>query len=510
MPEKNKLIIGAVAVLAAIVVAGYFLFVRSGPAAPGSGEVTRVEGGSLPGGESKSPISADRGLPILINEFRKRIEDAQMALSGAPEPKVPEKPAKEPEEQFPSAGQGKKAEGQKKEGAGPGYSVSPGGASAPGPIPDSKNLRQFLNSSGQVDKKALAEEFNKSYIAVLERVQDKLISEGQIKEEERVKFKNEAEITDFAKKILGYGVDRKFLVPEQKESFVKDGDVKIDLLDVTGHDPEKGSLIIPQAAIMAESIANRLEFATTTNWTEEQIVNHFYPKFYLDKLAYYQDLMVGAGLIKLEERAPLKTRAQVQFVALKGIDFLASQNQITSEDKRKMIEAVTKILPEMQAKELQSLKSRIIQNSPSSQNEPGIGGQRDFASAQGVCKAKSTLSAKAKEKSLSSGVSGGLVGFFLGLRDILNPVFSVLPFYKAMAEIEFKQECYNDLMYEATQIWAFDQNPVGFFTVSECCICVKICGSCPYCSPCLRGCLVDTFPYNAIWDQATEICGYGP
>ena len=397
-----------------------------------------------------------------------------------------------------------------------GYSTS--GVSAP-TTTSAYDTSQFLNSDGSFNKDAFKEKLGESYLLVMNKIQDDLVAGGKLKAEERADFKNKDEITKFYKKYFELELMSK-IPSDQRAKLMEKGGINWIF---SGYDPSVGLELAPDIDLITESLSKRLEFATSTDWTERQIVEHFYTQAYLEKLNFAQNAAINGGYIRPEERVSLDTLANVQLIELKAVNYLALANFITEDKKQTLTQTITKIIPEMQKQELQRITDQLNGNLYEApvRNDALASGNGSCSSPQ-TKTASSILGLKEKPGADVYQYASGNLAYLNGIINLLSPFWAFFEPTTANAgtKVELKSgECYNDKLYSLTKLWAFHATvdfldrsgvsnsdfylPTGWFTVTDCCLCIRCIKK--YCF--LDGCWVHSlFFLNFIYDRSMSIC----
>ncbi|OHA09176.1 MAG: hypothetical protein A3B37_01380 [Candidatus Sungbacteria bacterium RIFCSPLOWO2_01_FULL_59_16] len=413
-----------------------------------------------PASEPPAPPSSVSGRarlePTFIEEFAERLETVKAKLSYPLEP-----PAAEPP--------------QDQAGAPPAGAVLP-------PQP----------ATSGVGAKSLAERYPPSYVEDLREFQDRLIRDGVIPESERLALANEAEITAFLRKALDYLLARELERPETGQAFAGarlTQDPNSGVLEYQGT-PGRISPKFPRE--FYELAPGRI--TADGQWTEEELFHTLYPDFYLDELAFLQDLMVSGGILKPEERAALENTAEVEALTLRMVGYLASQELISGREEKNFRYGITQVLPGLQEFEIKQVQSKR-----QAAAEPGS----DVAyrvDSSGAFEAPGSRGGNL----FALGYAGKLVS---GALAFLGPVleqFGISAAYGAVVDgggaggvslpVEFGY-CYRGIGIAL---------PLGYNFWTECCSCCEPCGK----ACCPVGCL-DLCGGNAIWDPTSGLCGCG-
>ncbi|KKS39071.1 MAG: hypothetical protein A3G49_02625 [Candidatus Sungbacteria bacterium RIFCSPLOWO2_12_FULL_41_11] len=537
--------------------AGYFYFFQVKKAEAPKEDITKVTGSATGKveviGREKFEEEKKEEFSDVLSELRKKIEGVRLRGSFAPGPVSPEglKPVEEIgfESAVPAGEKQPEVKVFENKARESGISGPESAEKSSFPLPS-----QF--SSGQEYKNSLVKKYTSSHIATLKKLQDDLIAGGRMKESDRSDLGNEKEITDFWRKYFGYLVTTQDLNPADREKLLETLNnplTQIKGVGVEGY--SGGESAMPVASRVANSIADRFEFSTAVNFSEEEIVRHFYPVSYLNGLSSRQEDLVSAGFIKSVEKVVFKTRKEVEWLNLKIIDYEYSKGNLTEEEKAKAIEAITKTMAQLQQTELDNIMRMKQAKSEASGSVSKIFSFIDFSLLPGIVDAKK-----------NSQINGGLFVRFAGLFDFLKPIFMDFGmagniFFgvpRAIAdEIDIDDSCitypninyanwvpttenlcYRSLLYDADPYKANDPRACvcwskklfsfkcdssykdippghcdipgpGWMYPDNRCFALKSCirDGTPTIEP--TGCYISC-PLNLIWDKITTLCGCSP
>ena len=549
-------IIGVIVGVLVVGGAGYFYFSQVRKAETPKEDITKVTGDKTGKVEILGGEGAEKGqIPEILSKLREKIEVVRLRGSAAPEPISPEAPKPGEEIAFkPAVPVGEKPSDVKVFE----NKVQESGIPGPEPVEKSSFPLPSQFSSAQEYKNALAKKYTSSHIASLKKLQESLIAKGNLKESDRSEFRNEKEINDFWRKYFVYLAAYQDLSPDDREKFLKV--LNNPLTQIRGIGAEGysgGDSTLPVASSIADSIASRLEFSASAGFSEEEIVRHFYPVFYLNGLSLRQEDLVNIGFIKPAEKVMFKTRKEVEWLNLKIIDYEFSKGNLTAEEKANAVETITIKLVKDQQTELDNITAMLRVKGVSS------GGD-------------------SKKFSFSNLFGNGLLTRLTGLFSFLKPIFKdfvlagniFFGFPQAFAWGEIDVDdfcitgpninltnwepnsvddsiCYNSMLYEgapykaddlrACFCWSKKMNPCPgvpkgscFYPTFKCdgsykdfppshcdipgpgwiiptnrCFALKTCirGATPTVEP--TGCYIFC-PLNLIWDKLTNFCGCAP